>query len=127
MTEVIDVGGAAGRFARSQLHPARIAADAIGAGAGLWFLWDHRLLPGIFLIVGAPLVVALLVARVGREASRADTTPFQLVRLAGLATAAYAAWAGAPWLLAAAFVVFVAGFGSALAGPPIRPLTRPGN
>jgi hypothetical protein len=108
------------RILLTQTGPLRIAVDAVSAAAGLWLLWEHHLAAGIAVVIVPPIVVAGIVALRGSAPgaasveAQADSPAFQLLRLVGLALAAYAAWDGRAWLLAVGAVLYALGFARAV-------------
>ena len=86
-----------------QIHPAKIATDAIVTIPFLYLLWLHELVLGIIVALAPPLVASTLIIRyvnldkykasaLGHYVERYMTREMQTLRLAGAIVMAIGAW-----------------------------------
>src|SRR5690349_18186332 len=78
---------------RAAAHPVKLAVDVLALATAMVPLWSHRWLLAALVAIVPGLIATLVLAVAGTSgARRALATWVQLVRIAALAIAVWAAW-----------------------------------
>lgn len=108
-----------------QIHPAKLATDWLTTPIALSFLWQRRLVPGLFMTVAPPIVASAIIMRsvdlepyarsgAGRYIRRHMTPTMMAVRLAGAVIMSLAAWWHRPVGLPLGLLVVLCGWSCGL-------------
>jgi hypothetical protein len=113
------------RILYHQIHPLKLATDAVAAVAAAWLLWHRRLWPALVVGFVPPAAASAIVLRVadldrlkrsafGRYVAVHMTHTMEAVRLAGLAIFWLGAWLRWAWLLPIGLAIVLAGWSRGL-------------
>jgi len=108
-----------------QIHPVKLLMDWGTTPPALYFLWRRRLLPGLLIAVGPPILASFLLMRyadleglkasaAGRYMGRYMTPAMQALRLAGAVVMMLGAWWRQPWLWPLGLLLVLFGWGRGL-------------
>jgi hypothetical protein len=108
-----------------QIHPLKLGTDVVSAYVSLYFFWQHRLLIGLLMHFGPPVLTSALTltfasleaqkrSALGVYVSRMMTRTVEAIRLVGDLVMVFGAWHRSVVTIVAGLIVVLAAWASGL-------------